>query len=84
TAVLVEKFKELDDKIHIDAVIWLERESQKPIIIGKNGAGLAKIRDYAEQQLTNFMGVPVMVHLWVKFKPKWRKKPSDLKELGFK
>ena len=84
TAVLVEKFKELDDKIHIDAVIWLERESQKPIIIGKNGAGLAKIRDYAEQQLTNFMGVPVMVHLWVKVKPKWRKKPSDLKELGFK
>ena len=84
TAVLVEKFKELDDRIHIDAVIWLERESQKPIIIGKNGNGLAKIRDYAEQQLTNFMGIPVMVHLWVKVKPKWRKKPSDLKELGFK
>ncbi len=83
TAVLIEKFTEEEGKTVIDAMIWLERQSQKPIIIGKNGTNLAKIRDYAEQQLTAFMDVQVQVHLWVKINPKWRKKPSALKELGF-
>jgi len=83
TAVLIEKFSEEEDKTVIDAVIWLERQSQKPIIIGKNGANLARIREYAEAQLSAFMEMPVQVHLWVKINPNWRKKNSSLKELGF-
>lgn len=82
-AVLIEKFTELPDRSIIDAVIWLERHSQKVILIGRNGAMLAKIRQYAEQQLSEFMDMPVQVHLWVKINPNWRKKTNSLKELGF-
>ena len=83
SAVLIEQFKEFPDKVIIDAVIWLERDSQKPILIGKNGSSIKKIREYAERELSLFVQLPVQVHLFVKIKPKWRKKQSALKELGF-
>lgn len=83
SAVLIEQFKEFPDKVIIDAVIWLERDSQKPILIGKNGSSITKIREYAERELSLFVQLPVQVHLFVKIKPKWRKKQSALKELGF-
>ncbi len=83
TAVLIEKYSELTDKVVIDAVIWIEKPSQKPIIIGRNGESLAKIRQYAERELTAFVGVPVQVHLWIKLNQNWRKKNSSLRELGF-
>ena len=83
SAVLIEQFKEFPDKVIINAVIWLERESQKPILIGKNGSSLKKIREYAERELSLLVQLPVQVHLFVKIKPKWRKKQSALKELGF-
>ncbi len=83
TAVLIERFHEGEYKIVIDAVIWIERNSQKPIIIGKGGSNLKKIREYAEAQLSDFMDFPVDVHLFVKLNENWRKKPMALKELGF-
>jgi len=83
SAVLIEQFKEFPDKVIINAVIWLERESQKPILIGKNGSSLKKIREYAERELSLLVQLPAQVHLFVKIKPKWRKKQSALKELGF-
>lgn len=82
-AVLIEKYQELPEKVVIDAVIWLEKQSQKVILIGKGGSNLAKIREYSEAQLTSFIGMPVQVHLFVKINPNWRKKASSLKELGF-
>lgn len=83
TAVLVERYAEERDKVVIDAVIWLERHSQKIILIGKNGSGLKKIREYAELELSRFLQMPVQVHLFVKINPNWRKKGNALKELGF-
>lgn len=83
TAVLIERFHEGQHKIVIDAVIWIEKNSQKPIIIGKGGSNLKRIREYAEAQLSDFMQTPVDVHLFVKLNENWRKKPSALKELGF-
>ncbi len=83
TAVLVERFKELPEKVVVDAVIWIERSSQKPILIGKGGANLRKIREYAEAQLTEFLQFPSEIHLFVKVNENWRKKPNALKELGF-
>jgi len=83
SAVLIDKYTDTDDKAVIDAVIWLERQSQKIILIGSQGKTLGKIRAYAEQQLTTFVGKPVQVHLWVKINPNWRKKNTSLKELGF-
>ena len=83
TAVLIERFSEQADKAVIDAVIWLDRQSQKPILIGRNGENLKRIREYAETQLTAFMDIPVQIDLWVKINPNWRKKATALKELGF-
>ncbi len=83
TAVMVERYKEEADRSVIDAVIWIERPSQKPIIIGKNGENLKRIREYAKKALAQFTGMPVQIHLWVKIKDKWRKRNSALKELGF-
>jgi GTP-binding protein Era len=84
SAVLINKFEELESKIVIYATIWIEKESQKPIIIGKNGTGLKKIREYAEIQLLKFMQTQTDIHLWVKVKKNWRKSNSALKELGFR
>lgn len=83
SAVLIDRYTEAADKVVIDAVIWLERQSQKVILIGTKGQTLAKIRQYAENQLTEFIGAPVQIHLWVKVNPNWRKKNNSLKELGF-
>ncbi|MDD3524364.1 MAG: GTPase Era [Candidatus Cloacimonetes bacterium] len=83
TAVLIERFQELPDKVVVDAVIWIERSSQKPILIGKGGANLKKIREYAEAQLVEFLQFPADVHLFVKINENWRKKAHALKELGF-
>ena len=82
-AVLIERYTEGADKVVIDAIIWLERHSQKPILIGKNGANLARIREYAERELSLFIQMPVQIHLFVKINANWRKKGTALRELGF-
>lgn len=84
TAVLIEKYEELEDKIVIHAIIWIERDSQKPIIIGKKGEGLRRIREYAESQLSLFNAMPTQVHLFIKIKKNWRKNPSALREIGLR
>lgn len=83
SAVLIDKYQELEKKIVIHATIWIERDSQKPIIIGKNGSGLKRIREYAEVQLTDFNQIKTEIHLWVKVKKNWRKSVSALHEIGF-
>jgi GTP-binding protein Era len=84
TAVLIERYEELEDKVVIHATIWIERDSQKPIIIGKKGEGIRRIREYAEAQLTTFNDMPTQVHLFIKIKKNWRKNPHDLKEIGLR
>ena len=83
TAVIVERYAEEANRSVINAVIWIERQSQKPIIIGRNGENLKLIREYAENALTQFTGLPVHIHLWIKIKDKWRKRDNALRELGF-
>jgi len=83
TAVVIEKYTELPAEVVVEAQIWLERQSQKLIVVGRKGDGLRKIREYAEAQLSAFLDQPVRVHLWVKIVPNWRKKNSSLRELGF-
>ncbi|HCM15700.1 MAG: GTPase Era [Candidatus Cloacimonadaceae bacterium] len=83
TAVLIERFQELPHKVVVDALIWIERSSQKPILIGKGGQNLKKIREYAEAELSTFLQFPAEIHLFVKVNENWRKKPHSLKELGF-
>ncbi len=83
TAVVIDKYEENIDKHVIHATVWIEKDSQKPIIIGNRGSGLRQIREYAEDRLLTFNRIKTEVHLWVKIKKNWRKNNATLKELGF-
>lgn len=83
TAVIVTHFKELEEQVDIEATIWIERDSQKPILIGRNGVMIGRIRQAAEADLTKMMGRKVLLHLFVKINKNWRKNKHALKELGF-
>ncbi len=82
-AVLVDKFEENKGrKDHIVATIYVEKDSQKGILIGENGKALKHIGKEARKDIESFLQRPVYLELWVKVKPKWRKNAGDLKELG--
>ncbi len=84
TAILVEDYEERDNGVtYIAARIWVERESQKPIIIGKEGQRLKQIGQAAREELERFVGGKVYLDLWVKVKPKWRDQNARLQELGY-
>lgn len=82
-AVLVEKFEENPGrKDHIVAAVYVEKDSQKGILIGNKGSALKRIGAEARKDIEEFLQRPVYLELWVKVKPQWRKNPRDLKELG--
>ncbi len=82
-AVLVEDMKVRENgTTYIAARIWVERESQKPILIGKGGRRLKRIGIEARQELERFIGGRVYLDLWVKVKPDWRDHDARLRELG--
>ncbi len=85
TTVSVEEFKERDTgKDYIRAVIYVERNSQKGIIIGKQGAALKRVGQIAREEIELFLGRAVYLELFVKVKEKWRQKEEILRELGYK
>ncbi|EJP6472877.1 GTPase Era [Clostridium sp. FAM 1755] len=69
---------------HIEGNILCEKNSHKPIIIGKGGSKLKKISQYARQDIETFLQSKVYIRLWVKVKEEWRDNQSLLKELGYK
>lgn len=69
---------------HIDANMLCEKESHKGIIIGKNGAMMKKISQYAREDIEKFLQAKVNLKLWVKVKKDWRDNPFVLRELGYK
>ncbi len=71
------------DMLVIDADIIVERESQKPIIIGKGGQKLKKIGQLAREELEQLLGKRVYLRLWVKVKEDWRSRPEQLRGLGY-
>lgn len=83
STVTVEVFKDFPNKVEIAANIWLERESQKPILIGKGGEGIKKIRINSEKEIHKLLEKRVKLELWVKTKHKWRKKKNAIKEFGY-
>ncbi len=82
-AVTVEKYVEHSNKVEIFANIWVERKSQKIIVIGASGEGLAKIRYEAQKQIYRLVGKRVKLNLWVKIKADWKKKKNALAEFGY-
>jgi GTP-binding protein Era len=84
-AVEVDEFKERSNgNIFIRATIFVERESQKGIVIGAKGGLLKKIGQEARQDIENLTGCGVFLDLWVKVQADWRNKSKMLKELGYK
>ena len=83
TAVQVEEFREAATPVYIRATIYVERESQKGIVLGSGGAGIRAIGTAARRKIESFLDTPVYLDLWVKAKPGWRRKKSGLEELGY-
>lgn len=83
TAVVIENFKEYDNKSEIRATIWIETKSQKPILLGKGGEKIKQIRINSEKEIHKITQKRVKLDLWIKIKHKWRKKKGALKEFGY-
>jgi GTP-binding protein Era len=81
--VQIERYVEDDSGIGIDAVIWVERDSQKGIVVGKGGAVLKKVGRSARLELKAQLAVPVHLELWVKVKDNWADSEKDLMRLGY-
>ena len=84
TEVLVEKFHETENSIHIMAVIFVERDSQKGIIIGRGGAKLKQVGIEARKDIEQFFGKKVMLKLYVKVEKDWRNRDNKLRAFGYK
>ncbi len=83
-AVEVEEFKERDnDDVYIRATIFVERDSQKGIVIGAKGSLLKKIGQQARTDIEGLLGCKVFLDLWVKVKADWRNKDKALKQFGY-
>lgn len=84
TEVLVEKFHETENSIHIMAVIYVERDSQKGIIIGRGGQKLKHVGIEARKDIELFFGKRVMLELFVKVEKDWRNRDNKLRAFGYK
>ncbi len=82
TAVYTESFKEENGLLRIHCVILVERESQKPIIIGKGGERLKRIGTLAREEIEFLFGKKVFLELYVKVREKWRENDALLTQLG--
>lgn len=81
--VIVEKFDEKGGAIHIMAVIYVERDSQKGILIGKAGSKLKKVGIEARKDIETFFGKSVYLELFVKVEPNWRNRENKLRSFGY-
>ncbi len=82
-AVGIEEFREGRSPLYIRAVIYIERESQKRIIIGAKGARIRDIGQEARKKIEGFVGESVYLDLWVKVLPNWRRSTSALERFGY-
>jgi len=83
SAVAVEQFVERRPKDYVQATILVDRDSQRGIMIGRKGERLKKIGAVSRKKVEEFLGRPVYLELFVKVKPDWMKRESDLRELGY-
>lgn len=81
--VQIERYAEEDERIAINAIIWVERDSQKGIVVGKGGSRLKQIGTAARVELKAHLGQSVHLEMWVKVKENWADNEKDLHALGF-
>ena len=82
-AVQVEEYREDRSPLYIRAVIYVERDSQKAIIIGAKGAQIKRVGEAARRKIEAFVGTQVYLDLWIKVLANWRKKPDSLSRFGY-
>ncbi|HZD85813.1 MAG TPA: GTPase Era [Gemmatimonadaceae bacterium] len=82
-AVQVEEYREGRSPLYIRAVIYVERDSQKAIIIGSKGAQIRKLGEAARKKIEIFVREKVYLDLWVKVLANWRKNPGSLSRFGY-
>lgn len=81
--VTIEKFKETERFIELNAIIWVERPGQKGIVIGKNGSILKSVGEQARKDIEQLLGQKVHLETWVKVKGKWTDDEKALKQFDF-
>lgn len=81
--VSVERFKEDEKHIHINTVIYVERDSQKGIIIGHQGVALKKVSTESRKALEKFFGKPIYLEVFVKVDKDWRSSERELNHFGY-
>ncbi len=79
----IEEFRESQDPVYIQAHLFVERKSQKRILIGKAGSSIRKLGALSRTKIETFLGQRVYLDLWIKVLPDWRRKRAHLKRLGF-
>jgi GTP-binding protein Era len=82
-AVKVDEFREAATPLYIRATLYVERPTQKAIIIGSGGAAIRELGRSARLKIEDFVGAPVYLDLWVKVLPRWRKDALQLQRFGF-
>ncbi len=83
TVVRVDEFREEREPLYIRATVYVERDSQKPILLGKGGAAIRELGRSARAKIETFLGKAVYLDLWVKTLPGWRNKAAALQYLGY-
>ncbi|WP_445490356.1 GTPase Era [Niallia sp. 03133] len=84
-AVVIDKMeKKQNDIVHVMATIVVERDSQKGIVIGKQGSMLKEVGKRARIDIENLLGTKVFLELWVKVQKDWRNKMTQLRDFGFR
>ena len=82
-ACIIDSIKDMEDYIEIYATIYVERKSQKGIIIGKDGKLMKEIKRRAKKDIKKLLGTDIDLNLWVKIKKDWTERPQSLEELGY-
>ncbi|MFC1683613.1 GTPase Era [Candidatus Zixiibacteriota bacterium] len=83
-AVKVDEYKERNQLLYIRATVYVERDSQKAIVIGEKGRKLKEIGRLAREELEKMVGQKIFLELWVKVRHKWRHRDTDLRYLGYR
>ena len=79
----VEEFREAERPVYIRVTLYVERASQKAMVIGRGGRTIKAIGAHARARLESLLGAPVYLDCWVKVLPAWRRTPTALARLGF-
>ncbi|MHB8744046.1 MAG: GTPase Era, partial [Sulfuricaulis sp.] len=83
TAISIEQFKRVKTVLHIEAVIWVAKAGQKPILIGKDGQRLKTVGTRARLAMQKLFGGKVHLNLWVKVRAGWSDNERTLRSLGY-